>query len=84
MREKSLYQLGVEYEKAAALVKERIENKRKQLNSLKNRICSNEAYVLKSELNSLYREYRETVATAKYLKHYYEENNPVSWGGIAA
>lgn len=84
MREKSLYQLGVEYEGAAAVVKQRIDAKRKQLNSLKNRICSNEAYALKSELNSLYREYRETAATAKYLKHYYEENTVVNWGGTAA
>lgn len=84
MREKSLYQLGVEYENAAALVKERIDAKRKQLSLLKNRICSNEAYVLKSELNSLYKEYRETAATAKYLKHYYEEKTIVNWGGIAA
>ena len=84
MDNKSLFDLGVEYERAAAAVKERIEAKRRQLRSLKNSICSNEAYVLKSELNTLYREYREAKDTAEYLKNYYSENSRVAWGGVFA
>lgn len=84
MRKKSLYQLGVEYENAAAAVKDRIKEKRKQLNSLKNRTCSREAYILKNELNTLYTEYREATATAKYLKHYYENDTVFNQGGNAA
>ncbi len=79
---KSLFDLGAEYEKAAETVKERIDAKRKQLRSLKNSICSNEAYVLKSELNTLYREYREARETAQYLKNYYSPESLVAWGGV--
>ncbi len=78
----SLYELGLEYESAAEKVKERIESKRNKLRSLRNSICSNEAYVLKSELNTLYKEYREAKNTADYLKNYYSENSTVAWGGI--
>lgn len=82
MDNKSLFDLGIEYERAASLVKERIEAKRKKLRSLRNSICSNEAYVLKSELNTLYKEYREAKDTAEYLKNYYSENSLVAWGGV--
>ncbi len=84
MIKKSLYQLGVEYENSAAVIKERIKEKRKQLNSLENKICSHEAYVIKSELNTLYTEYREALATAGYLKHYYEKDFNLNQGGTAA
>ena len=76
--------LGLEYESAAAKVKERIDAKKQQLRSLKNSICSNEAYVLKSELNALYNEYRETRDTAEYLKKYYSPEGLVAWGGVFA
>ena len=44
------------------------------LRSLKNRICSKEAFLLKSELNQLYREYRDGKETAEDLKNYYNKN----------
>ncbi|MBR3780783.1 MAG: hypothetical protein IKK63_06265 [Clostridia bacterium] len=72
MSDKSLRELGEEYESAAAIIKERIAAKRKQLRELKESICSNEAYVLKSELKTLYAEQRETREIAEYLKTYYE------------
>lgn len=79
---KSLYDLGVEYEAAAATVKARIDAKTKQLAALPNSICSNEAYVIKSELNVLYSEYRQAKDTAEYLKKYYSPDGLVAWGGI--
>ncbi len=72
MSEKTLRELGEEYEKAATAVKERIARKRAQLRSLKDSICSNEAYLLKSELKLLYAEQREAKEIADYLKTYYE------------
>ncbi len=72
MSEKTLRELGEEYETAAAIVKERIANKRAQLRSLRDSVCSNEAYVLKSELKMLYAEQREAREIAEYLKTYYE------------
>lgn len=74
MKNKSLYELGVEYEKAAETVKLRIAQRRAELRKLKNRICSKEAYELKSEINMLYREYHDCVDTSEYLKTYYDEN----------
>lgn len=72
MINKTLRQLGEEYEEAAKQVKRRIDKKREQLRSLKDSVCSNEAYVLKSELQLLYAEYREAQEIAEYLKSYYE------------
>ncbi len=83
-KEKTLYELGKEYEKAAECVKSRIAQKRMRLRSLKNSVCSNEAYILKSELSTLYREYREAKETAEYLKSYYNGGGKNDWGGIAA
>lgn len=79
---KSLYVLGLEYETAAVTVKERIDKKTKQLNALPDSICSREAYVLKSELNTLYSEYRQAKNTAEYLKKYYSPDGIVAWGGV--
>ena len=84
MRKKSLYELGIEYEIAAQVVKERIANKRKQLSALKDPVCSNEAYEIKSELSRLYAEHREAMATARHLKHYYDKDYNEKSGGIAA
>lgn len=72
MSNKTLRQLGEEYEEAAKQVKRRIDKKREQLRSLRDSVCSNEAYVLKSELQLLYAEYREAQEIAEYLKSYYE------------
>lgn len=69
---RSLMQLGEEYEAAAALVKRRIDSKRKQLGALKDGLCSNEAYELKRELRHLYAEHRDAKEIAEYLKSYYE------------
>lgn len=74
MKNKSLYELGIEYEKTAETVKQRIAQRRAELRKLKNRICSKEAYALKSELNQLYREYRDCREASEYLKTYYDEN----------
>jgi hypothetical protein len=72
MNNKSLFELGEEYEASARKVKERIDKKRAELKSLKDSICSVEAYLLKSELKVLYEEYRQASETAEYLKTYYE------------
>lgn len=72
---KSLRQLGEEYEAAAKLVKERIDKKRTQLKGLRDSICSNEAYELKRDLQVLYAEYRDTKEIADYLKKYYEPHS---------
>lgn len=69
---KTLRQLGKEYEAAAAQVKRRIEKKRAELRGLKDSVCSNEAYELKRELHLLYAECREASDIAEYLKKYYE------------
>ena len=75
MVNKTLAELGNEYETAAELVKRRIEQKRKQLNELDDCICSADAYELKKELQLLYAEHREAIAIAEYLKNYYEPHD---------
>ncbi len=75
MSNKTLRKLGEEYEAAAMQVKRRIDEKRKQLRSLEDSICSNEAYELKSELQYLYAEHREAQEIAEYLKGYYEPHS---------
>lgn len=72
MSEKTLRELGEEYETASVILKERIANKRTELRALKDSICSNEAYRLKSELKILYAEQRDAKEIADYLKTYYE------------
>ncbi len=72
MSEITLRELGEEYEFASIILKERISAKRAELNALKDSVCSNEAYLLKSELKILYAEQREARETAEYLKTYYE------------
>lgn len=72
MSEKTLRELGEEYEMAVIILKERIAAKRAELKSLKDSICSNEAYLLKSELKILYAEQRDAKEIAEYLKTYYE------------
>lgn len=69
---KTLKQLGEEYEAAASQIKRRIDKKRQQLRALKESICSNEAYELKRELQLLYAQHREAKEIAEYLKSYYE------------
>ena len=77
----TLYMMGLEYESAAAKVKERLEKKRNQLRELKDSACSREAYVLKGEIAVLYGELKETQTLAQYLKNYYT-NKKVITGGI--
>lgn len=72
MVNKTLRELGEEYEKAACQLKEIIDRKRKKLRGLKDSVCSNEAYELKTELQRLYAQHRETQEIAEYLKSYYE------------
>lgn len=75
MSSKTLRELGVEYEKAAEQLKEIIDKKRKKLKGLKDSVCSNEAYELKSELQKLYAQHREIQEIAEYLKSYYEPSS---------
>lgn len=72
MTEKTLRELGEEYETASKILKERIASKRAKLRALKDSICSNEAYLLKSELKILYAEQRDAKEIADYLKTYYD------------
>lgn len=74
---KSLYELGEEYEKTALIVKSRITERLKRLRKLRaeNRLLSDEAYTLKSELNYLYKEYNDTREIARHLKNYYDKNS---------
>ena len=72
MNNKTLFELGTEYEESARMVKQRIDKKRAELKSLRDSICSVEAYLLKSELKVLYDEYRQATETAEYLKKYYQ------------
>ena len=72
MSEKTLKELSKEYESAALIISERIARKKAELRRLKNSICSNGAYKLKSELKILYAELKDTSETAEYLKSYYE------------
>lgn len=68
---KSLHELGLEYENAAEQIKIRIAEKRSELRALENRICSKEAFEIKKELKNLYSQYRDTSEIAEYLKSYY-------------
>lgn len=74
--ENDISQLGVEYFEAAEIIKERIGERLSKLRVLraKGKLLTDEAYILKSELNSLYREYNDTVNIADYLKNYYTSN----------
>ncbi len=75
MSEKTLRELGEEYESALIILKERIAHKRAELRALRNSICSNEAYLLKSELKILYAEQRDAKEISEYLKTYYEPHD---------
>ena len=72
---KSLAELAKEYETAERSLKEIISAKRSRLCLLRNLLCSNEAYVLKSELKTLYAQHREAREIAEYLKTYYEPHD---------
>ena len=75
IKNKSLAELGKEYETSAMQIKRRITEKRQKLRSLKDSVLSNEAYEIKRELRLLYEEYRDTKEIAEYLKTYYEPHN---------
>lgn len=70
---KNLYELGVEYENAAAVVKERIAVRLKKLRVLRasGHMLGDEAYILKSEISRLYKEYYDALAISRHLKNYY-------------
>ena len=72
MTEKTLRELGEEYETESIILKERIASKRAKLRALKDSVCSNEAYLLKSELKILYAEQRDAKEIADYLRTYYD------------
>ena len=72
MHEKTLKELGEEYESASSIINERISRKKAELRHLKNSVCSNKAYQLKSELKILYAELKDTKEITEYLKTYYE------------
>lgn len=74
-KNKTLYELGQEYEEAAKNVKRIIDRKRSELKSLRDSVCSHEAFVLKNELKTLYAEYRQACETAEYLKTYYDPHS---------
>lgn len=74
---KSLFALGLEYEAAAAKIKERISARREKLRALKARPHGREEYVIRRELKTLYFEYLETRRTAEYLKRYYEHGSRI-------
>lgn len=73
MYERSLASLGDEYERTAALVKERIARKRCELRRLGTSL-SDEAYSIKRELRVLYEEHREAQDIAEHLKNYYDKD----------
>lgn len=79
---KTFFELGLEYEAAAQKVKQRISDRREKLRSLKDSQHSREAYVINSELRTLYYEYADARRTADYLKRYNEPDSSVAWGGI--
>lgn len=72
---KTLAELGEEYDYQAQLLSEQIKRKNKKLASLADPRCSKQAYIIKSELNILYRQRRETLETARKLRNYYDTQN---------
>ncbi len=72
-KEKTLRELGEEYEMAAEKIKIIIAEKRLKLKKAPE--CSNEAYELKRELRILYSQVRDTKEIAYYLKSYYDPHN---------
>lgn len=73
---RTLSQLADEYFEQAQVLDGIIAKKRKQLSALPNPETSDEAYKIKTLLNVLYRERRDVLKTANYLKDNYsgEEN----------
>ncbi len=74
-----LLRLGEEYDAAADIVKERIAERLRKLRILRaaGKMLTDDAYILKSELNQLYREYNDAVNTASYLKNYYSDKETI-------
>ena len=73
---RTLSQLADEYFEQAQVLDGIIAKKRKQLSALPNPETSIEAYKIKTLLNVLYKERRDVLETANYLKYNYsgEEN----------
>ena len=69
---KSLEELAAEYRAAAQIITGRIAARRQELKTLPP--ASRRASVIKSELQLLYVERRDTLATALHLAEYYAEH----------
>ncbi|MCI6969460.1 MAG: hypothetical protein MR920_02660 [Oscillospiraceae bacterium] len=73
---RTLSQLADEYFEQAQVLDGIIAKKRKQLSALPNPETSDEAYKIKTLLNVLYKERRDVLETANYLKdNYFGEEN---------
>lgn len=77
--EKNICELGGEYFETAEIIKERIAERLSKLRVLRaaGKMLTDDAYILKSELSTLYREYNDAVATASYLTNYYESKQTI-------
>lgn len=73
---KTLSQLADEYFEQAQVLEELIAKHRKRFSALPNPETSEEAYKIKTLLNVLYKEHRDVMETANFLKDNYsgEEN----------
>ncbi len=72
---KTLSQLADEYFEQAQVLDGIIAKHRKRLLSLPNPETSVEAYKIKSLLNVLYKEHRDVMETANYLKDNYSQED---------
>lgn len=71
----TLSQLADEYYEQAQVLEKIIEKHRRRLNALPNSETSPEAYRIKSLLNVLYKEHRDVMETANFLKDNYSEED---------
>ncbi|GEM_PF-174690 len=75
--EKNICELGAEYFETAEKIKERIAQRLAKLRVLRaaDKMLTDEAYIVKSELSTLYREYNDAVGIASYLTGYYSNGS---------
>ena len=71
----TLSQLADEYYEQAQVLEKIIEKHRRRLNALPNSETSPEAYRIKSLLNVPYKEHRDVMETANFLKDNYSEED---------
>ncbi|MBR2731485.1 MAG: hypothetical protein IKD72_05815 [Clostridia bacterium] len=72
MTETSLYELGEAYQSAAELLRRQIAQRRERLRAFGVTGDQKMIYSLECELRTLYRQCRDTQATADHLLHYYD------------